>query len=68
MDVEPIGIIRSKFLVGASLDNIDPLGDFELTSALKVSGIGLDELWRKLKIMVRIEKVFLKRSCDQFDL
>jgi hypothetical protein len=44
MDVEPIGIIGSKLLVGASLDNIDPLGDFELTSALEVSGIGLNEL------------------------
>jgi hypothetical protein len=49
MDVEPIGVIGSELLVGASLDNIDPLGDFELASALEVSSIGLDELCESKK-------------------
>jgi hypothetical protein len=42
-DKVPIGIIRSQFLVGTGLDNIDPLGDFELTGTLKIGGVGLDE-------------------------
>ena len=29
-NVEPVRIIRSQLLVGASLDNVDPLGDLEL--------------------------------------
>lgn len=40
---EPVRVIGSKLLVGASLDNIDPLGDLELASALQVSRVGLDE-------------------------
>lgn len=49
VDVEPIGVIGSKLLVGASLNNVDPLGDFELASALEVSGIGLNELYKREK-------------------
>lgn len=45
MDVEPVRVIGSKLLVGASLDNVDPLGDLELTSALEIGGIGLDKFY-----------------------
>lgn len=45
MDVKPVRIIGSKLLVGASLDNVDPLGDLELTSALEIGGIGLDKFY-----------------------
>jgi hypothetical protein len=43
VDVEPVGVIGSKLLVGASLDDVDPLGDLELTGTLKIGGISLDE-------------------------
>jgi hypothetical protein len=42
-DKVPIGIIRSQFLVGTGLNNVDPLGDLELTSTLEVGSISLDE-------------------------
>jgi hypothetical protein len=43
MDVEPVRIIGSKLLVGTGLDDVDPLGDLELTSALEIGGVGLNE-------------------------
>lgn len=30
-DVEPIGIVRSEFLVGTGLDDVDPSRDFKFT-------------------------------------
>ena len=33
-NVEPVGVIRSQLLVGAGLDNIDPLGDLELAGTI----------------------------------
>lgn len=43
-DVEPVGVIGGKLLLGTSLDNVDPGWDLELTRTLKVAGVGLDEL------------------------
>jgi hypothetical protein len=42
-DEVPIGIIGSQFLEGTSLDEINPLGNLELTGTLKIGSIGLDE-------------------------
>lgn len=47
VDVEPVRVIGSKLFVGASLDNVDPLGDLKLASALEIGGVGLDEFCRE---------------------
>lgn len=41
----PVRVVGSQFLVGTGLYNVDPLGDFELASALQVGSVGLDEFW-----------------------
>lgn len=46
-DVVPVLVIRSHLLGDAGLDNVDPLGDRELASALQVSGILLHKLLRR---------------------
>ena len=43
-DIEPVGITGSEFLERGGLDNVDPLGDIELTGFLEVSGISLSKL------------------------
>lgn len=43
VDVEPVGVIGSKLLVGTGLDDVDPLGDLELTGTLEIGSISLDE-------------------------
>lgn len=43
-DVVPVGVVRSKLLVDAGFDSVDPLGDHELVVVLQDIGIGGDEL------------------------
>lgn len=42
-DVEPIGVIRGKFLVGASLHNVDPCWHLEFSRSLEVRGVSGDK-------------------------
>lgn len=42
-DVEPVWVVRREFLVRASFDEIYPNRDLELSGALQVRCIGIDE-------------------------
>lgn len=42
-DKVPVGVIGSQFLVGTSLNNVNPLGNFELAGTLEVSSVSLNE-------------------------
>jgi hypothetical protein len=42
-DVEPVRVVGSQLLEGASLDKVDPAGNFQTTGSLQVGSVGLDE-------------------------
>lgn len=41
--VEPVRVVGSEFLVRSGLDEVDPLGDFQLSGTLEVGSVCLDE-------------------------
>lgn len=42
-DVVPVGVVGSELLEGSGLDNVNPVGDLQLTRSLQVRRVSRDE-------------------------